>query len=126
MDLNQITIEVSDLDQSIEFYRKIGLHLIVRAKDRYARFEMPIGSTTFSLHHAAHPRVGGTVLYFEVADLAARHAELTGNGIVFDTPPTAQNWRWAEARFRDPDGHELCLFNAGPDRRFPPWRLQGG
>jgi len=27
------------------------------------------------------------------------------------------------APLRDPDGNELCLYHAGENRRFPPWRL---
>lgn len=123
MDLNQITVEVRNLDTSIAFYRALGLRLIVRADDRYARFEAPMGSTTFSLHRADAPVIGGTVLYFETADLNARYDALRAQGIAFDTAPADEPWGWAEARFRDPDGHRLCLFHAGPNRRFPPWRL---
>jgi hypothetical protein len=43
--------------------------------------------------------------------------------MIFDTPPADQRWLWREARLRDPDGHELCLFHAGDNRLNPPWRL---
>ena len=46
-------------------------------------------------------------------------------GIDFDTEPADMPWLWREARLRDPDGHHLCLFRAGDNRRYPPWRLQG-
>ncbi len=42
---------------------------------------------------------------------------------LFDAPPQDRPWRWREAHFADPAGNLLCLFHAGPDRRFPPWRL---
>ena len=45
MDLNQITIEVSDFQRSLDFYLKLGLRLIVSARDEYARFELPSGWT---------------------------------------------------------------------------------
>ena len=122
MDLNQITLEVRNFAASLAFYEGLGLQLIVLSDDRYARFEMPSGSTTLSLHVADAPRVGGAMLYFEVEDVDRRYQELLAQGIVFETPPTDQSWRWREARFFDPTGHALCLFHAGPDRRFPPWR----
>jgi catechol 2,3-dioxygenase-like lactoylglutathione lyase family enzyme len=27
--------------------------------------------------------------------------------------------------FECPDGHHLCLFHAGDNRRHPPWRVDG-
>ena len=124
MDLNQITIEAADFQKSVEFYCKIGLKLIVSERDEYARFELPSGSTTLSLHLAEKPIVGNTVLYFEVDDVARRHEQLVALGIEFESPPKNQNWRWTEARFSDPSGNKLCLFHGGLDRRFPPWRIE--
>ena len=124
MDLNQVTLEAKDFDESLEFYQKIGLKVIVLSDGRYARFELPSGSSTLSIHHAEHPVIGNTVLYFEVDNLDQRYLELCELGIEFDTPPTDENWRWKEARFRDPSGNKLCLLHAGLDRRFPPWRLE--
>ncbi|MGL6209929.1 MAG: VOC family protein, partial [Paracoccaceae bacterium] len=66
---------------------------------------------------------GSTALYFEVEDVDRRYQELTAQGIAFDGPPADQSWRWREARFSDPSGNKLCLYHAGADRRFPPWRL---
>ena len=123
MDLNQVTLEATNFDESLKFYQKIGLKLIVLSAGRYARFEMPSGSSTLSIHHADQPVIGNTVLYFEVDDVDQRYLELSELGIEFDTPPTEEKWRWKEARFCDPAGNRLCLLHAGLDRRFPPWRL---
>ncbi len=38
MNLNQITVPVMDVQKSIEFYKKLGLHLIVESLPHYARF----------------------------------------------------------------------------------------
>jgi len=81
------------------------------------------GSSALSIHHADQPVIGNTVLYFEVNDLDQRYLELCELGIEFDMPPTDENWRWKEARFRDPAINKLCLLYAGLDRRFPRWRL---
>ncbi|MHA7772839.1 VOC family protein [Roseibium sp. M-1] len=123
MDLNQVTLETNDFDKSLEFYGKLGLKLIVLSDGRYARFELPSGSSTLSIHYAEEVMAGNAMLYFEVDDLERRYKDLVAKGIVFDAPPVLQNWRWREARFSDPSGNRLCLFHAGPDRRFPPWRL---
>lgn len=123
MDLNQITLEAADFDASVQFYSKIGLKLIVLSEGRYARFESPSGATTLSLHHAKTPGIGNTLLYFEVDNLQARYDELIQLGIPFETAPTKESWLWEEARFSDPSGNQLCLFHAGGNRRFPPWRL---
>lgn len=126
MDLNQVLVEVNDFDASLAFYQTLGLRLIVSARGEYARFEMPSGSATFSLVQTAAPVVGNTVLYFEVDDVDRTYAELREKGVTFDSPPTDQTYRWRTARFRDPSGNPLCLFHAGLDRRFPPWRLEQG
>ena len=126
MDLNQVTLDARDVAESVAFYRSIGLKLIVLSEGRYARFDLPSGSSTLSVHHATNPLAGGTVLYFEVDDVDRRYAELTERGIAFDTLPTDEPWGWREARFMDPTGNRLCLMHAGLNRRFPAWRIEDG
>lgn len=116
-------IEVADLDRAARFYETLGMTRIVWSPPRYARLEARSGATTLSLEAALRPATGGVSLYFETDDLDARCAALAAAGIAFDGPPTAQDWRWREAWTRDPDGRRVCLFHAGPDRRFPPWRV---
>ncbi|MEL7462077.1 MAG: VOC family protein [Pseudomonadota bacterium] len=123
MDLNQVTLEVRDFHEAVAFYQRLGFTLIVSARDEYARFELPSGSATLSIILSNSPRPGGTVLYLEVDDVDARHAELNKSGLSFESPPTDQPYRWRTAHFADPSGNRLCLYHAGPDRRFPPWRL---
>ena len=124
MNLNQITLEVTDLDRSIKFYQTLGLILIVSSGNPYARFELPDGDATLSLHVVEESsRAGGVRLYFEVPDVAARVSELESAGIKFETQATDQRWLWTEAWLTDPDGHRLCVFHAGENRKNPPWRL---
>jgi len=126
MDLNQITLSVRDLQTGIGFLSKIGLRLIVHNPEgRYARFELPSGSTTLSITENPETTPGDSILYFEVEDVQRRYDELHAAGVEFESPPTEQSWRWCEAHFSDPTGNRFCLFHAGPDRRFPPWRLTG-
>ena len=36
--------------------------------------------------------------------------------------PRDESWLWREARLKDPDGNEICLYHAGVNRLDPPWR----
>jgi catechol 2,3-dioxygenase-like lactoylglutathione lyase family enzyme len=123
MRLNQVTVPATDLARSIAFYEALGLKLIVRA-DHYARFEVGDGADTFSLHVSDAPVSNGPSIYFECDDLDARVAVLQAKGIVFDSGPTDQSWLWREAWLTDPAGVKLCLYYAGQNRRFPPWRIE--
>ena len=123
MDLNQITLPCTDLERSVAFYRRLGFRQIVSSPPRYARFECPSGPT-FSLHLVERAAPGtGVVVYFEVSDVDEKVRELEAEGVRFEMAPTDQPWLWREARCRDPDGNELCIYHAGKNRRFPPWRI---
>jgi hydroxymethylpyrimidine/phosphomethylpyrimidine kinase len=124
MRLNQITAAAADLDASIAFYQLLGLRLIVKSP-HYARFELPEGEATFSLHisDGLIPRQNAPQLYFEVSDVDAEAARLSAAGIVIEHAPKMQDWLWYEAWLRDPAGNQICLFNAGENRRYPPWRI---
>lgn len=124
MNLNQVTIPSRDLSVSVPFYQKLGLRLIVDALPRYARFELPAGEATFSIHLVeVLPSGNGTVLYFETEDVDAKVKELQAQGIEFSLLPTDQTWLWREARLNDPDGNQLIIFYAGKNRKNPPWRV---
>lgn len=124
MRLNQVMVSARDLDASIGFYQALGLRLIVRSED-YARFECPDGESTFSLHLEPGARgVSETLIYFEDDDLDGLVTRLKAKGIVFEADPVDQRWLWREAYLRDPAGNRVCLFHAGRNRRYPPWRLE--
>ena len=123
MNLNQITVPVSDIERSISFYQTLGLKLIVRSRD-YARFEGPDGDATFSIHKVdTLPTGDGIWIYFEIKELDARVDELIAKGIAFDEMPNDKSWLWREARLRDPDRNQLILYYAGDNRKNPPWRI---
>lgn len=125
MNLNQVTLPSIDVDRAARFYRALGFVQVVDSAPRYARFECPDGGATFSLHQVpALPAGPGVVVYFECVDLDARCESLRQAGVVFDSLPTDQPWLWREATLRDPDGNLLCLYRAGENRRFPPWRVK--
>lgn len=126
MRLNQITAPASDIEASIAFYKLLGLRLIVKSQ-HYARFELPEGEATFSLHlvDGAIPRENTPQIYFEFSDsgLEAEIERLKGAGVSFERELVLQTWLWREAWLRDPSGNLLCLYHAGENRRFPPWRV---
>lgn len=123
MRLNQVTLPVQDLARAMAFYKRLGLKIIVDSPPHYARFVMPQGDSTLSLH-VTGGKAGGTVVYFECDDLDGTVARLKAAGISFDSDPVDQTWLWREAHLRDPDGNMICLFHAGQNRLDPPWRVK--
>lgn len=103
MRLNQVTLPANDLPGSIAFYRLLGFELIVK-DDGYARLENPSDLSTLSLE--LRKGGDGAHVYFECDDLDSQVSTLKGKGIQFDT-----------------DGEQICLYFAGENRRYPPWRI---
>ena len=124
MNLNQVTIPSIDVKKSIEFYKTLGLELIVEALPHYARFECPDGEATFSIHLVQELSTAeGVVVYFEENNLDNYVNDLVKAGIEFDEMPEDRNWLWREARLKDPDGNKLIIYHAGENRKNPPWRI---
>ena len=123
MNLNQVTLAVTDVPRSIAFYRQLGLQLIVENLPHYARFICPDGQASFSLSWVAQLIPSQTLIYFECAELDATVARLQTVGVQFSQMPVDQPWLWREAMLADPDGNPLCLYHAGVNRLNPSWRL---
>lgn len=123
MKMNQYTVPVSDFDRALEFYTQLGLNLIVSARGEYARFEVPGDNSTFSLSLAPDTQPASGLIYFEVDDVDETVATLKSRGIAIDEDPSDKPYLWREAKLRDPTGNRICIYHAGENRRFPPWRL---
>jgi catechol 2,3-dioxygenase-like lactoylglutathione lyase family enzyme len=128
MRLNQVTLPCTDYDASVAWWQRFGLKLIVNSPPRYARFECPVFEgeepATLSLHHVERvAEVEGVRVYFEVSDVFTEVGGRCMNGIHPLGEPERKDWRWTEAWFRDPAGNSVCLYSAGKNRRFPPWRV---
>lgn len=123
MKLNQITIAVNNVEQSILFYQKLGLNLIVKSLPHYARFESVEVDTTFSLHQSDQGITPTTWLYFETEDVDMAVAQLISLGVEVSEMPEDKPWLWREARILDPDKHTIILYHAGDNRKNPPWRI---
>lgn len=125
MNLNQVTIQVSNIEMSIAFYETLGLKLIVKSLPDYARFECSEGEATFSLHKAEQThRECDTWIYFETENIDEKVHELMEKNIAFDELPNDKPWLWREARLKDPDNNQLILYRAGENRKNPPWRIK--
>ncbi len=125
MNLNQVTIYTARPAESVEFYQKLGLKLIVDARPRYARLLCPDGDSTLSIHLSDEAALNSNiVLYFECDDLDEQVSQLKKSGLQFESEPTDQPWLWRESYLRDPHGNRICLFCAGENRQNPPWRVK--
>lgn len=120
--LNQVTVSCRDYAASVDFYRALGLRQIVDSPSYgYARFEVPNG-VTLSIH-ASEDNATSTVVYFESKRLDGWVTELASQGYAFEQMPRDESWGWREARLFDPSGNVICLYSAGENRRYPPWRI---
>lgn len=125
MNLNQVTIYSNKPVETVEFYRQLGLKLIVDSLPRYARLEFPDGDATLSVSAADETFTNSNiVLYFECDDLDAKVAELKNFGLQFEQEPVDQTWLWRESYLKDPNDNRICLFYAGENRQNPPWRVK--
>ncbi len=126
MNLNQITIPSLDVITATEFYKTLGLVLIVDALPRYVRFECPDGDSTFSIHEVEALPSGNDriTLYFQNENLDEVVSQLQQKGITFTSEPEDKPWLWREAHLNDPDGNHLILYSAGQNRKNPPWRIK--
>ena len=122
--LNHVTMHARDVPAATGFYLQLGFRLIVDSSPRYVRFEAPDGDGTLSVEQTWMPQVGpGPLVFLECDTLDATVERLEAAGVVFDSRPTDEPWLWREARLRDPAGNALCLYSAGTNRRYPPWRV---
>ena len=125
MNLNQVTIYSDKPVETVEFFQKLGLTLIVDSLPRYARLECPDGESTLSVNIAdpVEP-LNNIVLYFEYDNLDAEVDRLKSLGVEFDEDPADRPWLWRQAYLKDPNGNKICLFHAGENRKNPPWRVK--
>lgn len=125
MNLNQVTLPVSNMEISTTFYRKLGFTQIVDTP-HYARFTCPEGDSTFSLSLEDTPFINRSVIYFEHEQLDELVKRLQDKGVKFEQTPTLERYLWKEAVLHDPSGNKIKLYWAGENRRNSPWRVDIG
>ena len=125
MNLNQVTVPVTNVEQAIKFYQELGLQLIVKSLPDYARFLCSNGNATFSLHKVEQAVAGnGVWIYFEIENLDGYVKHLQAKHFIFEELPNDKNWLWRECRLKDPDGNQIILYYAGENRVNPPWKIK--
>jgi len=122
--LNHVTLPAVDYEASRAFYLALGLAQIVAAPPRYARFEMP-GGSTLSFEVMANGKAGAAEIYLHCDDVDAEAVAASNRGLTFDYMPRDEEYLWRCGRVTDPAGNRIFLYHAGKNHRFPPWRLDG-
>jgi len=122
MNLNQVTLPVSDIKKASRFYRQLGFTQIVDS-EKYARFECPDGGSSFSLSRSNEAFNNTAIVYFESKRLNRWIDELIDRGIDIHQMPTNQSYLWREAILFDPSGNKIKLYHAAENRLNPPWRV---
>jgi catechol 2,3-dioxygenase-like lactoylglutathione lyase family enzyme len=121
MNLNQVTLPVSNVSDAVAFYQQLGFNLIVDS-EHYARFECPEGDSSFSLSFRPCAENHSTI-YFEHQPLDQWVEQLINKGVLFEQLPRDQPYLWREAVLYDPSGNRIILYQAGNNRLNPPWRV---
>lgn len=122
LEFNHAMIYTANLPRALEFYRdRLGFEVVDEYPGAYARMQSPGGRTTIALHclekaQRMDAASEGLRLYFEIRQLDAFCERLAAQGVKLDQPPKDMPWGWRHAYLRDPDGHELSLYWAGPKR----------
>ena len=125
MRLNHVTLEVSDVEASADFYVRLGLTQIVADYPKYARLLASEGETTLSLHRAGQASTARTAsIHFEVDDVDGTVGTLKQAGFDFASEAVDQPYLWREAVLLDPDRNRIFIYHAGENRLNPPWRLK--
>ncbi|MCU0620409.1 MAG: VOC family protein [Gemmatimonadales bacterium] len=116
MHIGYVNVFVSDLAAATAFYRDVlGLALQHAASEHgYASFSAGAVRLGIAVPGPDHPGLVGrhTGVGFEVPDLMAAHARLSGRGVRFPLPPTQQPWGGVMATIADPDGNVFYLDQA--------------
>lgn len=112
--VGQAALAVDDIDAAVAFYRDtLGVPFIAQPGPKLAFFDC--GSLRLMLSSGGGDAANGCTLYFEVADIDRRCAELQDRGVKFDGPPqvihAAEDYELRMAFFRDPAGNLLALMS---------------
>jgi len=122
--ISTVSVVVSDQDRSLAFYtEKIGLELLMDApmgQSRWiqlapkgAKTGLVLGKPTEDMPPEIYERTksmmgGFTNFIFDVDDMEATYADLSGRGGEFVDKPAQQPWGWW-ATIKDPDGNIIGL-----------------
>lgn len=101
-----LTLHVSDLERSLEFYKRLpGARVVVHRPDEYAMLR--IGHGRLGLLQAQLPTAFH--LEFESPNLNGLYDELRMAGIEPESPPQEHEWGEMDFRALDPDGNTVSF-----------------
>jgi len=108
-EINAITLVVTEMARSVEFYERLGFTTVYGGAD--APFtSLGIGSNFVNLQLAGHvPGTGWGRVIFHVASPDDVHAIALGHGYSPETEPADAPWGERYFHILDPDGHELSF-----------------
>ena len=114
--LGQLGVAVKDLDVMTAFYRDtLGLTFLFAAPPGMSFFDLGGVRLMLSLPEKGSEDRHGSILYLDVADIAAAHQALLSRGVVFERPPhVVHRYPGGElwlAFFHDPEGNALALMS---------------
>jgi catechol 2,3-dioxygenase-like lactoylglutathione lyase family enzyme len=116
--LGQIGVAVADLEAMTAFYRdRLGVPFLFAAPGM-SFFDLGGVRLMLSLPERGSEARHGSILYLDVADIAAAHAALLARGVVFaGVPHAVHRYPGGElwmAFFHDPEGNMLALMSDVP------------
>lgn len=109
-----ISLPVSDLDRSIDFYeRVVGFKVQYKLDDMgWCELTTSVPQVNLGLNQVETPNPGGQTPVFGVKDIAATRATLEKRGAKFDGPTVEIPGMVRLATFFDPDGNPLKLYQS--------------
>ena len=112
-----LTLTVSDVKRSIEYYRALGLAVEIDAAPAFAMLRVGDGGGTIGLLSTNEAQKDGAAalgapqaraIHVELStdDLDGLYTELQAKGIAIDVPPHDEPWERSMTAF-DPDGYSV-------------------
>lgn len=116
--IGQIAVRVHDLDAAVTFYRDtLGMPFLFRV-ERMAFFQLGAVRLMLGLPERAEHNHPASVIYYQVDDIQATHAELQARGVPCNSPPhliarlpDREVWM---AFFSDPSDNLLAIMSEPP------------
>lgn len=105
--LDYVTISVSDVARSADFYNTTFGFQILHQSKHFALLSMP--NVNLGLHAGRTDGAVNVNLHLRVTDLDRAYEELMRSGLVFNEEPKLQPWGIRSASLSDPDGYRLEL-----------------
>jgi catechol 2,3-dioxygenase-like lactoylglutathione lyase family enzyme len=106
-----ISVGVSDLDRSIEWYREmLGFELVYKLEEHgWCVVQSPIDGVEIGLGQVENPDVKGNTPTWGVVDIDTARESLEGKGVQFDGETQDISGMVKLATFYDPDGNPFML-----------------